>query len=443
MLEPQEPLSGRYRLQHRLRRGGMSDVYLAHDELLDRDVAIKLVDDNDNDDCIQSLHREVQTMNALSHDHILPTLDYGRHGSYHYLVMPYMKQGTLRERIAKGRLTEQEAGDILAQVASAIQFAHDHGIVHRDIKPSNILLDDFNERHVYLADFGLAKVLGEGSDLTQTGCLIGTAEYMAPELVDRPESVSSDIYALGVLLYQMLTGRPPFTGSTPLAVFWKHIREQPPPPSHLNPAISRPVEQVILCALNKEPQQRFLSAKTMAQAYTNALRVSVSKHAQTTPVLQSFGPALVAPRKIDNSTLPTTVRQTTHLLHSPHSKIQKTLVTLVAAILIVTPLSLGFLLSRDNAQAPLILSTSAQFAGSTPLAPHASTATPTRRPTPVVQNVGGSTSIPQHKHKHRQGNENGNGNGNGDRNRDGNGNGNGNRNGDRNRDGNGNDDGNG
>src|SRR5207237_207378 len=119
--------------------------------------------------------------------------------SWHYCVMPYIKHGTLRERIARGPLGQQEAGEILAQLASALQFAHDHGILHRDIKPSNILLkDEENERHghVYLADFGLAKGVEEVSDLTLTGCLIGTPEYMAPELADGPAITSSDIYAL-------------------------------------------------------------------------------------------------------------------------------------------------------------------------------------------------------------------------------------------------------
>src|SRR5881275_1656813 len=145
--------------------------------------------------------------------------------------MPYIERGTLRERLAKGPLNQQEAGNILAQVASAVQFAHDHGILHRDIKPSNILLKD--KQHAYLADFGLAKGVEEVSDLTLTGCLIGTPEYMAPELADGPAITSSDIYALGIVLYQMLTGSLPFKGSTPIVIYCKHIQERPLPPSLL------------------------------------------------------------------------------------------------------------------------------------------------------------------------------------------------------------------
>src|SRR5437763_10695724 len=157
--------------------------------------------------------------------------------------MPHIQRGTLRERLAKGPLTQEEVGSILEQIASALQFAHDHGILHRDIKPSNILLKD--ERHIYLADFGLAKGIKENTTITQSGGLIGTPEYMAPELAEEPATTSSDIYAVGILLYQMLTGRLPFKGSTLLSIYWKHIKEQPVPPSLLNPAISYPVEQVI------------------------------------------------------------------------------------------------------------------------------------------------------------------------------------------------------
>src|ERR1700674_5059253 len=216
-------ISKRFRLLKRLRRGGMSEVFLAFDEKAQQQVAIKLVTGNDSD-CMKRLQSEVRILRKLSHQHILPVLDSGVAGSYYYLVTPYMQRGNLRERLAQGKLTQQEAQVILDQLADALQYAHGRGIVHRDIKPSNVLLDTIDASRVYLADFGLAKILEEGSDITQTGCLIGTPEYMAPELAYKSESVSSDIYALGILLYQMLTGRVPFTGTAPLAIYWKHIR---------------------------------------------------------------------------------------------------------------------------------------------------------------------------------------------------------------------------
>jgi len=408
MLEMQELISGRYRLQQRLCRGGMSDVYLAYDELMHRDIAIKLVS-SDNTENIHRLHREIQAMGILSHDHILPALDYGTHGSDHYLVMPYMRRGNLRERIAQGSLTQEEAGNIFAQIASALQLAHDHGILHRDIKPSNILLDNSDERHVYLADFGLAKVIGEGSDITQTGCLIGTPECMAPELANSPESVSSDIYALGVLLYQMLTGRPPFTGNTPLSVYWKHLREQPPPPSQINPAISHSVEQVILRALDKDPQRRFQSARAMARAYANAL-------AGTEGSEIIFAQAIVTIYEVGSSRLPDFLRQTVPGWQQPHRN--KGIASLMVIVLLVIPLSLGFLLARGSTQAPLVLSASAQFL-SKAVPAHISPRyiLPS---TPAAHELSGiiiyaqpfvhSSVQHKHKHKHKHRHQNGKGN---------------------------------
>src|SRR5215467_44440 len=264
---------GHYHLHHALGRGGMSEVYLATDQRSQQDVAIKLVNSS-HIEYSERFGREVKTISALAHRHILPALEYGQHDSWYYLVMPYINQGTLRDRLAKRPLTLEEAGEVLAQVVDALQFAHEHGIIHRDIKPSNILLQD--EHYVYLADFGLAKALwAEGEDgITQTGYVMGTPEYMAPELVEQPAGTSSDIYALGILLYEMLTGRTPFKGSTPIATCWKQLREQPTSPSILNPAIPRPVAQVILCALVKDPQWRFPSARALLQAYKKSLRAA-------------------------------------------------------------------------------------------------------------------------------------------------------------------------
>src|SRR5579883_165289 len=246
MLE-QGLIAGRYRLLQFIRRGGMSEVYRARDEQTGRDVAIKLVS-IEKEECAKRLQREIKMMSLLRHPHILPILDFGSYEDYYFLVTPYMKRGNLRERLSRGALTLEEVGSILEQVASALHFAHKHGILHRDIKPSNILLDDDTNVHIYLCDFGLAKLLGEGSDITQTGCLVGTPEYMAPELTEKPESASSDIYALGIVLYQALTGQLPFRGSTPLSICWKHLHLPPAPPSQLNPAIPYAVEQVILRA---------------------------------------------------------------------------------------------------------------------------------------------------------------------------------------------------
>ncbi|HLI06013.1 MAG TPA: serine/threonine-protein kinase [Ktedonobacteraceae bacterium] len=269
MEELEGTIFGHYLLKRRLARGGMSQVYLACDQDSQQEVAIKIVSREDSEHASR-FQREIKALGNLSHKHILPTLDYGEEGQWLYMVMPYIEHGTLRDLLhTKGRLTPEEAGKILVQVCAALQFAHDHGVIHRDIKPSNILLQ--RGEHAYLADFGLAKEVDQSSELTQTGYIIGTPEYMAPELAEQSASKSSDIYALGIVLYQMLTGKTPFRGTTPLAVYWKHMQEQPLPPSLLEPSIPVSVEQVVMCALEKDPRLRFKSAQALARAYAQSL----------------------------------------------------------------------------------------------------------------------------------------------------------------------------
>ncbi len=265
---------GRYRLQRLLGHGGMSEVYLAYDERMHRDVAIKVVSSS-HVDYIERFQREAGAISNLHHNHILPAFDYGAQEPWHYLVMPYIEHETLSERLERGPLTLEEAGEMLSQIASGLQYAHEHGIVHRDIKPSNILLRD--DHYAYLADFGLAKATNGADGVTRTGVLLGTPEYMAPELADGPASMSSDLYALGISLYEMVTGRLPFTGDTPLAVYLRQLHDPPIPPSRLNPAIPHEVEQVILRALDKDPRRRFQTPQELAQAYLQAVHATEEK----------------------------------------------------------------------------------------------------------------------------------------------------------------------
>lgn len=264
---------GHHHLTCLLGHGGMAEVYLAHDDHLARDVAIKVV----HSSCMEHFARfrlEAETIGPLAHDHILPVFEYGEQGDWHYLVMPYAAHGTLADLLKKkGTLSPEHAGTLLEQIARALQFAHERGVLHRDIKPSNILLRD--ERYAYLADFGIAKSQDEKNDLTQVGTVIGTPEYMAPELMEEPAGPSSDIYALGIVLYQMLTGRVPFKGRTALSVLQKHVQEPPVPPSVINPALSPAIEQVILGALEKDPRRRFRTAEALAKAYKQALQASM------------------------------------------------------------------------------------------------------------------------------------------------------------------------
>ncbi len=262
---------GRYHLQSLLGHGGMSEVYLAYDELMKRDVAVKVLN-SVNTVYVARFQREAEAIGRLSHDHILPAFDYGADGPWHYLVMPYIKGTTLREVLAEGPLSPEEAGEILMQIADALQYAHDQHIIHRDIKPSNILIRD--DYHAYLADFGLAKSLQDAHEVTLAGMLLGTPEYMAPDLAEGPATISSDIYALGVLLYQMLVGRVPFIAETPLAVYMKHLHDTPIPPSQLNPQLPLALDAVVLRALEKEPQRRYKTVSAFLNAYL-LLNISV------------------------------------------------------------------------------------------------------------------------------------------------------------------------
>ena len=180
---------GRYIIQERLGRGGMSEVYLAYDERMHRNVAIKVVSSS-YADYMERFQREAEAIGRLDHAHILPAYDYGEQEPWHFMVMPFIEHGTLRDRLLEGPLSLEEVGILFEQVASALQFAHDEGIIHRDIKPSNILLRD--DHYAYLSDFGLAKSIEGGSTITQTGNLLGTPEYMAPELSEGPATTSSE-----------------------------------------------------------------------------------------------------------------------------------------------------------------------------------------------------------------------------------------------------------
>jgi serine/threonine protein kinase len=259
---------GHYRLKEQLGRGGMSEIYLADDVRIEREVAVKIVS-NRHTDYIERFRREAEAITTLHHPHILPALDYGEHEHWHYLVMPYIAHGTLHEQLFHGPLALDVTGALLEQMASALSYAHEQGIIHRDIKPSNILMRD--DRYAYLADFGLAKSLEGGSTITQIGLLLGTPEYMAPELAKEPATACSDLYALGIVLYQMVTGQLPFSGETPIACYLKQMNDLPTPPSHINPAVPPAIERVILRILDKTPQRRYQTANELAQAYITAL----------------------------------------------------------------------------------------------------------------------------------------------------------------------------
>jgi eukaryotic-like serine/threonine-protein kinase len=260
-------LAGRYRLVRLIDRGGMAEVWEGKDEILDRPVAIKVLHPRlAGDDEFQERFRlEAVAAARLAHPNVVATFDTGIDGGVAYIVMELVAGRTLREVLRdEGALPIAKAVAIAAAVADALHYAHQAGIVHRDVKPGNILIGQ--DGRVKVTDFGIAKA-ASGRDLTQSGALLGTAKYLAPEQVSgQPQDGRSDVYGLGVVLYEMLRGKPPFTGDTDMAIAYQQAHAEPPKLRPLRPDVSRRLEDVVLKAIAKSPDQRFATAAEMRTA---------------------------------------------------------------------------------------------------------------------------------------------------------------------------------
>src|SRR5262245_11456570 len=220
---------GPYHLIEVIGRGGMADVYKAHQPSLDRFVAIKVLPRTRDPDFARRFKREAYTLARLQHPNILAVHDYGEHDSLLYLVMQYIENGTTLADLLNVPMAPQQALPLSGYVLGALDYAHRRGVIHRDIKPSNILM---SSHWPMLSDFGIAKLMDESQRFTQSGMLVGTAAYMAPEqATGRPLDGRTDLYAAGIVLYELLTGRVPFTATTPLGVLHQHVYEAPLPPS--------------------------------------------------------------------------------------------------------------------------------------------------------------------------------------------------------------------
>ena len=257
---------GDYQIIEQIGKGGMASVYRAYQPSLDRDVAIKVLPPyyaEQDDSFTQRFKREARAIANLRHPNILMVLEAGEQDDLAYIVMEYVNAGTLKERL-RNPISLKEIYSLVKQIAAALEHAHELGIVHRDIKPSNILLP--KPDWPLLTDFGLAHIVG-GSFLTQSGMTVGTPAYMSPEQ-GRGERVDhhTDIYALGVMLYEMTVGEVPYTAETPMAVVVKHIVDPLPIPREKNPNIPEELQRIILKALAKNPEDRFQSAGEFAAA---------------------------------------------------------------------------------------------------------------------------------------------------------------------------------
>ncbi len=266
MIEPETIIDGRYRVISRLGSGGMADVYLAQDQLLGREVAVKVLHQHfvEDQEFVERFKREASSAAALSHPNIVGIFDRGEWNGTYYIAMEYVAGRSLKTIVREGGpLDPSTAIDLVIQILRGARFAHRRGVIHRDLKPHNVIIDD--EGRARVTDFGIARA--GPSDMTLTGSIMGTAQYLSPEQAQGLATTeSSDLYSIGVILYELLTGVVPFDGETAVAIAFKQVSAEPRPPSELNPALPVSLDAVVLRALAKDPDARFANADEMILA---------------------------------------------------------------------------------------------------------------------------------------------------------------------------------
>jgi len=268
---------GSYRIVELLGQGAMATVYKAKHSLLDRFGALKVMHQflvNDPH-FIESFEREAQIIAKLDHPNIVPVYDYAEHDGNRYLVMKFIEGISLQTVLEDGPLELNDIREVIAKIASALDFANVQGVLHRDIKPSNIMID--RRAIPYLADFGLAQAIEEDDEGdTTTGRIVGTPAYISPEQATKGAVIDNraDLYSLGVILYQLIVGRIPFRGQSVAEIIQKHKTEQPPVPSSLNPEVPRALDKMLLKSLAKNPDDRYDNGRDFVEAFETALRAA-------------------------------------------------------------------------------------------------------------------------------------------------------------------------
>jgi len=303
-LQPGQML-GVYRIISKVGQGGMATVYKAYQPSMDRNVAIKVLPGQlaESPEFAARFQQEARFIARLEHPHILPVFDYGEDNGITYFVMRYLDAGSLKDKMAAGPLSLTEIDRIFTQLADALGYAHGRGIIHRDLKPANALID--SDGNLFLTDFGIAKLLESASPrLTQTDAIMGTPAYISPEQAQaQPVNQRSDIYSLGIILYELVTGRVPYVADTPLAVILKHLSDPLPLPSVIKPDIPDAIEQVILKALAKNPEDRFGTTGEFVTAWKRALQIvdTVRSEADMLPTYVSQPASAPLPPRVQSA----------------------------------------------------------------------------------------------------------------------------------------------
>ncbi len=367
-----------YEILSQVGQGGMATVFLARQRSMNRNVALKFLPSvfMNDEAYLQRFEREVRIVAQLEHRNIVPVYDFGEFEDQPYIAMRYMPAGSVEELLAAGRIPLPRVLSIVEQVASALDYAHQNGILHRDLKPSNILLDDGGG--VFITDFGIARILGEGGSNITTQGVVGTPSYMSPEQArGEPLDGRSDVYSLGVMLFELITGSRPFDSETPYSIAVMHVTMAPPSPRDIEPGVTGGVEAVILRALNKQADKRYATAGELAAALRLAADLPAPAADDRAGLEQLATPAKPAPRrtlaapngsaaKSEDTSQNIKLRFTRRLL--PVGRARKAWVGVAAggaigclllSVLLLAAFSLLGIISDDGVQAPATLSAAA------------------------------------------------------------------------------------
>ena len=346
--EPARVLGGRYLLEERIAAGGMGTVYAATDQRLDRRVAVKLLKDalsgddrygsaegGRTDSRVTRFEREARAAAALSHPNVAAVFDYGEDEGAPFIVMELVPGRDLARLLREeGPLDPERARALGAQLCAALAHAHSAGLVHRDVKPANVIVDDAGR--VKVTDFGIARAEGD-SRLTQTGSVLGSAHYMAPEQASgAPVTPAADVYAAGIVLYEMLTNAVPFTGESPVSVAMRHVSDEVPPPSSVNPSVPEDLDAVVARATAKDPSNRFPSAADMGAALKGA--------GTTTPIATAGTTQVIGPT---GTSATTTVWPIPGATYDPR-RLGARVLAVAAVLAVLAAVAWGWVLARSN-----------------------------------------------------------------------------------------------